>query len=156
MRNESQHSRSVYVSLCFVPPPNHHEHKTALQDMRYRRALIKGATYFFPVNLAKRSSRLLVDRIDGGVDDLREVVRDVRQVHLFEIVAWILLPQHLHAMWALAERDSDYPMRWRLIEANFSHRVPSRERVCERRRKKKKTEKTGTKKQGQTTFSEPE
>jgi hypothetical protein len=34
MRNESQHSHSVYVSLCCVPPPNHHEHKTALQDMR--------------------------------------------------------------------------------------------------------------------------
>ncbi|ESQ17116.1 MAG: hypothetical protein N838_24350 [Thiohalocapsa sp. PB-PSB1] len=68
--------------------------------MRYRRALIKGATYFFPVNLAKRSSRLLVDRIDGGVDDLREVVRDVREVHPFEIVAWVMLPEHLHAMCA--------------------------------------------------------
>jgi hypothetical protein len=43
-----------------------------LQDMRYRRALIKGATYFFRVDLAERWSRLLVDR----VDELREVVRD--------------------------------------------------------------------------------
>jgi hypothetical protein len=34
MRNESQHSHSVYVSLGCVPPPNPHEHKTALQDMR--------------------------------------------------------------------------------------------------------------------------
>jgi hypothetical protein len=77
MRNESQHSHSMYVSLCFVPPPNHHEHKTALQDMRYRRAPIKGATYFFMVDLAERWSRLLVDR----VDELREVVRDVRASH---------------------------------------------------------------------------
>ena len=89
------------------------------------------------------------------VDELREVVRDVREGHPFEIVAWVLLPEHLHAVWALAERDSDYPMRWRLIEANFSHRVPSRERVCERRRKKKK-QKNRDRKQGQTTFSEPE
>jgi putative transposase len=48
-----------------------------LQDMRYRRAPIKGATYFFRVDLAERSSRLLVDR----VDELREVVRDVRASH---------------------------------------------------------------------------
>jgi NAD-dependent dihydropyrimidine dehydrogenase PreA subunit len=35
MRNESQHGHSMYFFLCFVPPPNHHEHQTALQDMRY-------------------------------------------------------------------------------------------------------------------------
>jgi REP element-mobilizing transposase RayT len=34
------------------------------------------------------------------VDDLREVVRAVRQMHPFEIVAWVLLPEHLHAVWA--------------------------------------------------------
>ncbi|HCS90289.1 MAG TPA: transposase, partial [Chromatiaceae bacterium] len=39
---------------------------------------------FFTVNLAERSSRLLVDR----VDDLREIVRDVREAYPFEIVAW--------------------------------------------------------------------
>jgi REP element-mobilizing transposase RayT len=31
------------------------------------------------------------------VDDLREVVRAVRQMHPFEIVAWVLLPERLHA-----------------------------------------------------------
>ena len=100
--------------------------------MRYRRALIKGATYFFTVNLAERSSRLLVDR----VDDLREVVRNVREAHPFDIVAWVVLPEHLHAVWALPDNDSDYPMRWRLIKANFSRRVPSGERIRASRRKK--------------------
>ena len=47
--------------------------------MRYRRSLIEGATYFFTINLAERSSRLLVDH----VGDLREVVRDVRKAHPF-------------------------------------------------------------------------
>jgi len=42
--------------------------------MRYRRALIEGGTYFFTVDLADRSSRLLVERVDA----LREVVREVR------------------------------------------------------------------------------
>jgi putative transposase len=77
-----------------------------------------------------------VDRVDGGVDDLREVVRDVREGHPFEIVAWVLLPEHLHAVWALAKADSDYPMRWRLIETNCSRRVPSGERIRESRRNK--------------------
>jgi|AVFP01.1.fsa_nt_gi putative transposase len=133
MRNESQHNRhSMHVSLCFAPPPDHHEQKATLHDMRYRRALIKGATYFFTVNLAERSSRLLVDR----VADLREVVRDVREAHPFEIVAWVVLPEHLHAVWALREGDSDYPMRWRLIKANLSRRVPNGERIRESRRRK--------------------
>jgi putative transposase len=77
-----------------------------------------------------------VDRVDGGVDDLREVVRDVREGHPFEIVAWVLLPEHLHAVWALAKADSDYPMRWRLIETNCSRRVPSGEWIRESRRNK--------------------
>jgi len=54
--------------------------------MRYRRANVSGGTYFFTVNLADRSSRLLVDRID----DLRASVRLVKQRHPFEIVAWIV------------------------------------------------------------------
>ncbi|ESQ15997.1 MAG: hypothetical protein N838_27730 [Thiohalocapsa sp. PB-PSB1] len=29
------------------------------------------------------------------VDNLREIVRDVREVHPFEIVAWVVLPEHL-------------------------------------------------------------
>jgi putative transposase len=59
------------------------------------------------------------------VDDLREIVRDVREAYPFEIVAWVVLPEHLHAVWAFPEGDSDYPMCWRLIKANFSRRVPA-------------------------------
>jgi len=51
--------------------------------MRYRRSNVAGGTYFFTINLADRSSRLLVERID----DLRTAVRAVKQHHPFEIVA---------------------------------------------------------------------
>ena len=88
--------------------------------MRYRRALIPGASYFFTVNLADRSARLLVERIA----DLREAVRDVRRAHPFEIVAWVVLPDHLHAVWTLPDGDADYAMRWGLIKAGFSRRIP--------------------------------
>jgi putative transposase len=91
--------------------------------MRYRRAIIEGATYFFTVNLADRSRRLLVER----VADLREVVRTVRQRHPFEILAWCVLPEHLHAVWTLPPGDANYAMRWSLIKAGFSRCIPQGE-----------------------------
>ena len=100
--------------------------------MRYRRALIGGATYFFTVNLANRSHHLLVDRIE----DLREVVRDVRRAHPFEIVAWVVMPDHLHAIWQLPDDDDDFAMRWGLIKAGFSRRIPKDERIRPSRMKK--------------------
>ena len=93
--------------------------------MRYRRAVIAGATYFFTVNLAERSRRLLVDRID----DLRDVVRNVRRAHPFGIVAWVVLPDHMHAIWELPDGDADYATRWALIKAGFSRRIPNDERI---------------------------
>jgi putative transposase len=97
----------------------------AFKTMRYRRALIPGGSYFFTVNLADRSSRLLVARIA----DLREVVRDVRRAHPFTIVAWVVLPDHLHAVWTLPEGDTDYATRWGLIKAGFSRRIPKDEHI---------------------------
>jgi len=100
--------------------------------MRYRRTLIPGASYFFTVDLADRSSRLLVDRIA----DLREVVRDVRHAHPFTIVAWVVLPEHLHAVWTLPEGDAEYATRWGLIKADFSRRIPKDERIRASRARK--------------------
>jgi putative transposase len=84
--------------------------------MRYRRADIAGATYFFTVNLADRKSHLLVEQIDL----LRNVIRQVRESHSFTIVAMVILPDHLHAIWQLPPGDADFPMRWSLIKAAFS------------------------------------
>ncbi len=71
--------------------------------MRYRRAIIEGAICFFSDNLAGRSRRLLVEQ----AADLREVVRQVRQTHPFDILAWCILPEHLYAVRALPPGDSD-------------------------------------------------
>lgn len=100
--------------------------------MDYRRAYVPGGTYFFTLNLANRSSRLLVER----VDTLREVVRSVRQRHPFEIVAWIVLPDHIHAIWTLPPDDSDFATRWALIKAGFSRRVAATEDISASRAKK--------------------
>lgn len=73
--------------------------------MRYRRACVQGGTYFFTVNLANRSQRLLTERADL----LRDVTRIVQSNHPFEIVAVVVLPEHLHCM-ALARRRCRLPV----------------------------------------------
>ncbi|MCP5159310.1 MAG: transposase [Gammaproteobacteria bacterium] len=92
--------------------------------MRYRRARIAGATYFFTVNLADRQSSLLVEYIDA----LRETLRHVRREHPFGIDAMVILPEHLHAIWMLPTNDADFATRWMLIKAGFSRQMPPVER----------------------------
>lgn len=92
--------------------------------MRYRRADVKGGTYFFTVNLAERNRTLLVEHVDA----LRAVMRKVKARHPFYINAMVILPDHLHALWTLPEEDADYPTRWMLIKAGFSRCVPKKER----------------------------
>jgi putative transposase len=72
--------------------------------MRYRRAGVSGASYFFTVNLAERSRRLLVDHADV----LRAVIREVQSRHPFRIDAMVVLPDHLHVIWTLPENDKDF------------------------------------------------
>ena len=86
----------------------------------YRRARVPGATYFFTVNLADRSSTLLIDRIA----DLRSAVQYTRRRLPFVIDAMAILPDHLHAVWTLPSGDADFPLRWRLIKSHFSRRMP--------------------------------
>ncbi len=92
--------------------------------MRYRRAKIKGGTYFFTVNLADRSSTLLIDKIDA----LRAAIRRIKSQHPFEIDAMVVLPDHLHAIWTLPNDDDDYAVRWNLIKAAFSRHIPENEK----------------------------
>lgn len=92
--------------------------------MRYRRADVAGGTYFFTVNLADRRRDLLVEHVDV----LRAAVRAVKERHPFHIDAFVVLPDHLHAIWSLPPGDADYATRWMLIKAGFSRRLAKGER----------------------------
>ncbi len=85
----------------------------------YRRLRVGGATVFFTVVLAERGSDLLTREIGA----LREAVREVRAAHPFRIEAWVVMPDHLHAVWTLPEGDADYSMRWGAIKAGFVMRL---------------------------------
>ncbi|MBK6744058.1 MAG: transposase [Hydrogenophilales bacterium] len=90
----------------------------------YRRAWHPGGTYFFTVNaLHRHGNDLLVRQIDL----LRDSVRQVRQAHRFSIHGWVVMPDHLHCVIELPPGDADFALRWRLIKAGFSKRLPNTE-----------------------------
>ena len=87
----------------------------------YRRPVLPGARIFFTVNLAQRGSDLLVREIES----LRNAVRRTRAERPFGIDAWVVLPDHMHCIWALPEGDADFSTRWSVIKARFSRAVPA-------------------------------
>lgn len=85
----------------------------------YIRPKVSGATIFFTVNLAERGSDLLLREIDI----LRWSVAEVMARKPFKIDAWVVLPDHLHAIWILPANDHDYSTRWKEIKTAFSRRM---------------------------------
>ena len=82
----------------------------------FRRYRVPGGCYFFTANLLERRGNiLLTDRVDL----LREAVRRVRRSRPFTIDAWVVLPDHMHAVWTLPPSDDDFSTRWRLIKTFF-------------------------------------
>jgi putative transposase len=98
----------------------------------YRRNFLPGASFFFTVNLADRSRRLLVEHVDL----LRSAFANVRANHPFTIDAIVILPDHLHAVWTLPDGDADFATRWRLIKTNFSLSLAKGEFVSSSRERK--------------------
>lgn len=100
--------------------------------MRYRRAHLSNASYFFTVNLAARKAHLLTEHINL----LRQAFRDVKIAHPFAIDAIVIMPDHLHTVWTLPEGDGDYSTRWGLIKGRFSRELPATERISKSRKQK--------------------
>lgn len=90
----------------------------------YRRLWVPGGTYFFTVNLLERRRRLLVEHIDL----LRTSFRTTCVARPFEVIAIVVLPDHLHCIWRLPAGDADNANRWAQIESGFCRRLPALER----------------------------
>ena len=89
----------------------------------YRRNRVEGGTYFFTLAVADRRSDLLVKEVAA----LRASVSRAHTLYPFSIDAWVVLPDHLNAVWTLPEGDCDFSMRWTLIKRGFSARVAAGE-----------------------------
>lgn len=83
----------------------------------YRRHRVPGGCYFFTVNFLERRGNTLLDE---RIDVLRDAVRRVRRARPFIIDAWVVLPDHLHAVWTLPVGDDDFSTRWRMIKTFFA------------------------------------
>ncbi|MEO0751871.1 MAG: transposase [Pseudomonadota bacterium] len=80
---------------------------------------------FFTVGLAHRGPSLLVDEIEH----LRDAVRVTRVERPFEIDAFVVLPDHIHAVWTLPPDDRDFSSRWGAIKARFTRNLRDNCRV---------------------------
>lgn len=103
---------------------NYPTSKTSLSNCRakdpmtdYRRNFAPGRTYFFTVVTHQRRPILTSG---SARQSLRIAMQDVRTRRPFDVVAIVLLPDHLHAIWTLPSGDADYSMRWRQIKTLFT------------------------------------
>lgn len=85
----------------------------------YRRANIRGGTYFFTVNTLRRMPILTQAPVRAA---LRDAISHTRASHPFAIDAWVLLPDHLHCIWTLPQGDADFSVRWSMIKRLVSQR----------------------------------
>ncbi|MBI1368970.1 MAG: hypothetical protein GC162_09995 [Planctomycetes bacterium] len=85
----------------------------------YRRNFQPGGTFFFTLVTYRR--RRLFDH-DAARDLLREIVGKVKAEHPFRMVAWVVLPDHLHMIWTLPPGDADFSSRWSTIKGRFTRR----------------------------------
>ena len=86
----------------------------------YRRNHPAGGTAFFTVNLADRRFDLLT-RV---VNHRHDCVARTRARYPFALDVWVVLPDHLHAIWTLPAGDAEFSVRWWLIERYFSGALP--------------------------------
>src|SRR5207244_12765290 len=88
----------------------------------------------FTVVLAQRPNNLLIDEIDR----LRQIYKIVQQRYPFETVAICILPDHIHALWALPEGDANFSARWSSIKSGFSRGLGAQPRSPSKVNKREK------------------
>jgi putative transposase len=88
----------------------------------YRRLYIPGGTYFFTVVTYRRR---LIFCDEERVKLLRQAFREVKDKRPFELLAMVVLPDHLHCIWRLPFDDADFSTRWQMVKTAFSRRLPA-------------------------------
>ena len=83
----------------------------------YRRLYVKGGTYFFTVVTYNRRP---IFTNEPEINLLLHCMQVVSENHPFQIDAFVIMPDHLHALWTLPENDADFSLRWRQIKSQFT------------------------------------
>ncbi|MXS86101.1 transposase [Nitrosomonas sp. HPC101] len=79
----------------------------------YRRVRAGGGVYFFTLVTRHRQKILCHENIRQA---LRAGIETTRLARPFVIHGWVLLPDHLHCIWALPPDDADFSVRWSMIK----------------------------------------
>lgn len=87
----------------------------------YRRLYIPGGTYFFTLVTYRRQP---IFAEDGRVELLRQSFREVKAKRPFDLLAAVVLSDHLHCLWRLPEGDTGFSTRWQMVKTSFSRRIP--------------------------------
>jgi len=83
----------------------------------YRRWRVAGGTFFFTLATASRR-RILITEQSRTL--LRAAIDRQRTKRPFQVIAFVLLPDHLHTVWQLPVGDDDYSTRWSAIKEDFT------------------------------------
>jgi len=83
----------------------------------YIRAKSEGASYFFTL-VSYRRQNILCDQAIRKA--LHSAVVEAQGRYPFGIDAWILMPDHLHCIWTLPDKDANYSRRWSFIKRKVS------------------------------------
>lgn len=83
----------------------------------YLRHFQPGGTFFFTVVTAERRP-LFTD--DTARSYLRTAIHEVQAEQPFNMVAIVLLLDHIHCIWTLPENDSNFSARWSCIKRRFT------------------------------------
>jgi putative transposase len=83
----------------------------------YRRAYVPGGMFFFTL-VTERRTPFLTEPTARSL--LRQAFLDCRSRWPFRVEAIVLLPDHLHTIWALPQGDTAYSLRWAWIKKEFT------------------------------------
>jgi len=83
----------------------------------YIRNYVPGGTFFFTVVTYERR-RMLTDALARPV--FRSALRQVRAKWPFDIIAIVLLPDHVHTVWSLPADECDYSLRLQKVKEIFT------------------------------------
>ncbi len=83
----------------------------------YRRAYLKGGTFFFTVVSYRRFP---IFKDETAIDLLWQCFQTTMVLCPFRVDAMVILPDHLHTIWTLPSNDPDFSTRWKRIKATFS------------------------------------
>ena len=88
----------------------------------YRRVYIPGGTYF--LTLVTHHRRPLFKEVNN-INLLRTAVSKIKAEKPFDILAAVILPDHIHFLWQLPQDDSNYSQRVSRLKVIFTRAYKS-------------------------------